>query len=164
MNSTTFEKPMRLSISVHSSKPRRPFSEEERRILRTVADCLIPAVDGYPSGSSVNGFDDLATKAAALLGAKFEQFTTTIASLASTGEDRMWATLQRMNSECPNDFYVLSMVVSAAYIYSEQMQAELNYPRPHQNPFGLFDVADELESGILDPVIERGKVFVEPPK
>ncbi|MEX4004434.1 hypothetical protein AB4Y38_36775 [Paraburkholderia sp. EG285A] len=161
MSSLDAGKPMRLSLSVHSQRPRRPFTQLELSALRAVADCLIPGIDGKISGGSVDDFDGLVTKVAALTGGKFEQLAEVLGPLSAVQASEMWGFLRAMNDQRPSDFYLLSMVVSAAYIYSDEIQSELNYPRPHQNPFGLFDVADELETGILDGVIARGKIYVD---
>ncbi len=38
----------------------------------------------------------------------------------------------------------------------DQVAAALGYPRPHRSPIDALQIADELETGILDPVVERG--------
>jgi len=162
MSTNSTERPVRLSVSTHTTRPPRPLSETELATLRAVADCLIPAVNGHRSGSAVETFEELVTRAAALLGAKFVQLVDIVSKLATVQADELWDVLKTLSQTHASDFYVLSMTVSAAYLYSREMQAELGYPRPHQNPFGLFDVADELETGILDPVMERGKTYVAP--
>jgi len=43
---------------------------------------------------------------------------------------------------------------------SDEIKNTLHYPAPHPNPASMFEIADELSSGILDPVIERGPIFV----
>ncbi len=152
----------RLSISTHTTTPPRALTDKELGNFKLVADCLIPAVNGLRAGSDVTDFNELITRAAALSGAKFDKLMQIVAETdAASGHDELWKYLKEMSVKRPSDFYVLSTTVSAAYLYSAEMQASLNYPKPHQNPASMFDVADELSTGILDPVMERGRTYVD---
>ncbi len=131
------------------------------RVLRLVADTLIPAADSNPSGSAIEDFEGLTAQALAILDARFDQLVAVMADLSSVSAADMWDRLRGFNSDRADDFYWLSMVVVAAYLYSPEVKAALSYPTPHPNPSGMFDVAEELESGILDPVIERGPIYVK---
>ncbi len=152
--------PLRLSVSSMKRRPRRAFTEGEAAVLRLAADTLIPAKGAYLSGSSVTGFIDLATRAATILDARFEMLEALLAELADIPAASMWDYLEELNRVRFDEFYTLSLIISAAYLNSPEIRSALNYPVPHQNPAGLFEIADELSSGILDPVIERGPVFV----
>lgn len=156
------EKPaaMRLSVSHMKRRPRRAFTEQEAGVLRLVADTLIPAKGSYRSGSSVTGFIGLATRATTILDAKFEMLEALLAELENVPPGSMWQYLEELNCTRFDAFYTLSLIIAAAYLNSPELKSELNYPAPHQNPAGMFEIADELSSGILDPVIERGPVFV----
>ncbi|MBY5825866.1 hypothetical protein [Rhizobium leguminosarum] len=149
----------RLSVSRPSAAPPRPFTEIELQTLRTVANTLIPPQDNFRSGSAVSNFDQLITKAAAILDKYFELLTNVLEELRVTPETEMWDRLKRLEAEDGETFYVLSTLIVGTYIYSDEIKSELNYPTPHRNPPGLFDAADELSSGILDPVIERGLIY-----
>ena len=153
-------RPTRLSVSRTKRAARRALTEDEMRILRLVADTLIPAAEGKLSGSAVKDFERLTGQALAILDARFDQLTAVMADLSPVSAADMWDRLREFNSVRADDFYWLSMVVVAAYLYSPEMKATLGYPTPHPNPYDLFEVAEELESGILDPVIERGEIYV----
>lgn len=160
--STTSRRNDRLSVSTHTTTPPRPISPEEMAVFKAVADCLIPAVDGNRGGSDLEDFSGLITRASALSGHKFHNLMKVAASLSSvSSNEQLWETLKQMSISQPQDFYVLSTTVVAAYLYSAEMQETLNYPRPHRNPASMFDVAEELSSGILDPVCERGRTYVD---
>lgn len=149
----------RLSVSRPSSAPPRAFTEVELQTLRTIADTLIPPQGEFRSGSAVSKFDQLITKAAAILDKHFHLVTGLLEELRLTPETEMWERLKKLEAEDGEGFYVLSTLIAGAYIYSDEMKSELNYPAPHRNPPDLFDAADELSSGILDPVIERGPIY-----
>ncbi len=150
----------RLSISKVRSRPRREFTVDEMRVLRLIADTLIPASGTCPTGSGVEDFDALATQAMTILDKHFEKVTNVLSELLNVPPSLMWERLREMNDTRADEFYWLSMVVVAAYLYSPEMLKSLNYPLPHPNPASMFQIAEELEGGILDPVIERGEIFV----
>jgi len=152
----------RLSVTRLSSRPPRPLTGAELGTLRVVADALIPATGGNPSGSSVADFESGVHTALAILDRQFDDITAVLGNLAHIDSEDMYAHLRRFADAEPNRFYTLSLVVSAAYVYSAEMTAALGYPRPHRNPPGLIDAADELETGILDPVMARGPIYVRP--
>jgi hypothetical protein len=41
-----------------------------------------------------------------------------------------------------------------------QIMALIGYPGQHRDPAGLEDAANELETGILKPVLERGYIYI----
>ncbi|MGM4985921.1 MULTISPECIES: hypothetical protein [Rhizobium] len=158
-NSGKLNSDKRLSVSRPASAPPRAFTQRELQTLRIIADTLIPQEGDFRSGSSVAEFNELVTKAAAILDKHFEMLTALLEVLGFTPATEMWARLRRLADEDGDGFYILSTLIVGAYIYSDEMKAELNYPVPHRNPPGLFDAADELSNGILDPVIERGPIY-----
>lgn len=159
MNTMKKSGEQRLSVSRPSSAPPRDFTEAELQTLRIVADTLIPSDVDFRSGSALSQFDQLVTRAAAILDRHFDMVTTVVGELSATPPSAMWERLKRLEAEDGEAFYYLSTLIVGAYIYSDEMKAELNYPAPHRNPPNLFDAADELSSGILDPVIERGPIY-----
>ena len=41
-----------------------------------------------------------------------------------------------------------------------QIMELIGYPGQHRDAAGLEDAANELDTGILDPVLERGYIYV----
>ncbi|MBB3527363.1 hypothetical protein [Rhizobium sp. BK456] len=149
----------RLSVSRPSAFPPRAFTADELQTLRVIADTLIPPHGDFLGGSGVSKFDELITKAAAILDKHFDLLVSLLEVLGTTPREEMWERLKRLEAEDGEGFYILSTLIAGAYIYSDEIKAELNYPAPHRNPPDLFDAADELSSGILDPVMDRGPIF-----
>jgi hypothetical protein len=160
LKATNSELPDRLSVSRPKKAPTRPFTTVELESLRRVADTLIPAGDGVISCGAVSDFENLATRAAGILDKSFSDLVATLADLSLVPQEELWTALESFSKEEPQKFYVLSTLVAGIYIYSDEIKEELNYPVPHRNPPDMFDVADELSSGILDPVIGGGYTYV----
>ncbi|WP_160003948.1 hypothetical protein [Rhizobium sp. 18055] len=152
--------PLRLSASLPKRKPRREFTESEIGALGAVADTLIPAKGSNLSGSAVANFRALVTRAATILDSQFEELEALLREVGEIHTENLWNWLKDLDRSRPRDFYLISLIVTAAYVYSEEMKEALKYPVPHQNPAGMFEIADELSSGILDPVMERGPIYV----
>ncbi len=157
------EKGSRLSVSEPRRTPPRALSDEEIRVLRLVGDTLIPATADNPAASDVAEFDQRAARAMAILWKQFDQLTALLSDLSTVSQEDMFAMLRDIEKFRNADFYFLSLVVVSAYLYSPQIKERLNYPDPHRDTPGLFDAADELSSGILDPVVERGPIYVPVP-
>jgi hypothetical protein len=159
-NSMNGTPPDRLSVSRMSKAPPRPISDEEMATIRRVADTLIPSGDGLLGGSEVKDFESLITRAAAILDKQFPNLIAALATLSTVPQDQLWGALEAMAAQDDPGFFTLSTVITGAYLYSDEMREQLNYPVPHRNPPDFFDAADELSSGILDPVMEGNFTYI----
>lgn len=156
----TGDLPDRLSVSPLKRQPPRPFVPEEMVTLRRIADTLIPPGDGLASGGSVVDFEVLAARAAAILDKTFDTLTRVLMRLADVPQDALWESLKLLSEEDEAGFNTVSTLLVGVYLYSDEVKAQLAYPLPHRNPPDLFDVANELSSGILDPVMSSGFTYV----
>lgn len=157
--STASNVPDRLSVSKPKKLPPRPFSAAEMATLRRVADTLIPPGDGVLSGAGIAEFDAQVTKAAAILDKKHDALLAGLQHLAGVPMSEMWDVLKGLSEAGDPGFDAISTVLVGAYLYSDEVKARLTYPVPHRNPPDFFDAADELSSGILDPVISGSFTF-----
>jgi len=153
--------PDRLSVSRISKAPPRAISVEEMATIRRVADTLIPSGDRLLSGSAVTNFEALVTRAAAILDKLFPELIAALALLSTIPQDQLWGVLESMSAKNDPGFQTLSMVITGAYLYSDEIREQLNYPLPHRNPPDFFDAADELSSGILDPVMASDFTYIK---
>lgn len=160
-NSVNSELPDRLSVSRMSKVPPRPITDEEMATMTRVADTLIPARDGMLSGSAVGNFEALITRATAILDKSFPDLVAALATLAPVPDDQLWDVLESMSAKNDPGFVTLTTVISGAYLYSDEIRKELNYPVPHRNPPDFFDAADELSSGILDQVMASDFTYIK---
>ncbi|RZF63641.1 hypothetical protein EWE75_15025 [Sphingomonas populi] len=153
--------PDRLSVSRMSKTPPRAITPEEMATICRVADTLIPAGEGLLSGSAVGSFEALITRAAAILDKQFPTLVAALATLSTVPQDQLWGVLETMAAKNDPGFMTLSTVITGAYLYSEEIREQLNYPLPHRNPPDFFDAADELSSGILDPVMASDFTYIK---
>ena len=150
----------RLSVSRPKKAPPRDLTAAEMATIRRVADTLIPAGDGLTSGGTVADFENLATRAAAILDKTFPLLVAALEMLSTVPQDDLWDTLKSLAADDDSGFNTISTLVVGVYLYSNEVKEQLNYPVPHRNPPDLFDAADELSSGILDQVISSGFTYV----
>ena len=154
------EPPDRLSVRDVRRASRRELLPIELAALGRVADALIPAVDGHLAGSAVAGFERRAHSAMAILDREFDAIIDTLEALRDVPSAALFEELRGLSFANPRTFYFLSLVVTGIYLYSDEIVAELGYPRPHRNPIDEMQIADELETGILEPVVQRGPRYV----
>lgn len=150
----------RLSVSRPKKAPPRDFTAAEMATLRRVADTLIPADNGLPSGGGVQKFEELATRAAAILDKTFPALIAVIEQLAPVPQADLWDTLKSLAANDDGGFNAISTLVVGVYLYSDEIKEGLGYPAPHRNPPDFFDAADELSSGILDQVMASDFTYV----
>jgi hypothetical protein len=152
----------RLSSPKIGKATARQLSAAEVESLRRVASALIPRDDGHLGGGDVEGIEDLMHEALAIM----DPDCTSIPQLAQQFDDipeaDLFGALRRMSGDDPDGFYVLSLFVSGVYLYSPEIERALGYPHPHRNPFAIDQVVDELGTGILEPVVQRGEIYVRP--
>lgn len=161
VNSVNSDLPDRLSVSRMRKAPPRPITDEEMATIIRVADTLIPPGAGVLSGSAISNFESLVTRAAAILDKSFPDLVAALATLAPVPDDKLWEVLEGMSAKNDPGFVTLTTVISGAYLYSDEMRAQLNYPVPHRNPPDFFDAADELSSGILDQVMASDFTYIK---
>ncbi len=129
------------------------LSEEQRELLRAVAVALIPGDATSPPAADVPELDGLLTDAATALGVGFGALRDAVGRLPDPID---WTTLARFAQEDRVAFDQVATVASGAYFMSTAVLASLGYPTGPRTaaPFDL--AAEELGSGILDPVMAAG--------
>jgi hypothetical protein len=153
----------RLSAPTVRKRARRVLNDNELTVLRRVASALIPAHDEAPAGGDIADFATQTAEALAILDASFGEIEQILADLHDVPEAEMFDRLRQLDLDAPELFYPLSLMVTAVYLYSAEVEQQLGYPHPHRNPPSPMDAADEIETGILDAVMERGSVYVPAP-
>ncbi|MFE7422163.1 hypothetical protein [Rhodococcus sp. NPDC057529] len=153
----------RLSAPTVRKTARRKLTDAEMQNLRRIAAALIPEAPGHIAADRIGTFEDLVDEALAVLDPHFDTIAVALESLQDVADEELFTSLKALDTTSPETFYPLSLLVVGVYLYSPEVEAKLQYPHPHRNPAGAMDAADEIESGILDPVIERGPIFVAPP-
>lgn len=146
----------RLSVPPTRKIPPRPLTEQELATYTAIADILCHGGADAPPPSGCAEFPE---KLALALATRHDVFDVVVRLLAQAPEDlATW--LRRLHAESPEEFVVLSTVAAGAYLLVPRIRAAIGYPGQRRDPAGLTEAADELEDGILDPVLERGHFYV----
>lgn len=162
-----------MSIPVPGPRARAAsaLSSGQRAALLAVADVLVPAAGDIPAASATPDYGlwlDRALEARSEIVADLAGILDSLSSdgLSSGGFDAggldaggLGAHLRRLDAERPDDFRLLAQVIAGAYFMIPAVLDRIGYPGQHREPAGLTDAADELETGILDPVVDRGPML-----
>lgn len=150
----------RLSVPQRHTTPPREVTESELATLLRIADCLIPADGPNPKASDAV---DYTTYLQLALGARADVFSAVISGvekLADVPDSEMWDILKRMSVDDKFTFDPLSSILAGAYFMTPQIKTLIGYPGQHRDPAPVGQASDELSTGILDPVLERGHIYV----
>jgi hypothetical protein len=150
----------RLSVPIRHTTPPRSLSDVEQNTILRIADTLIPAAGPNPKASDVDEFLPYLQLALAARRDVFDIVLAAVARLSDVADGDLGHELKAMWANDKDSFDPLSAVIAGAYFMTPQIKELIGYPGQHRDPAGLEDAADELETGILDPVIERGAIYV----
>jgi hypothetical protein len=150
----------RLSVPTRHTKPPRELTESELGTLLRIADCLIPADGPNPKASDAEEYTSYLQLA---LGARTDAFSAVISGvekLADVPDTELWEALKQMSVDDKFTFDPLSSILAGAYFMTPQIKQLIGYPGQHRDPAPLEEAANELATGILDPVLERGHIYI----
>ena len=121
--------------------------------LKHVAQVLLPGDDRAPSASGIADLGELMARAIDAVGVEGQ---VVMAALAQLEAEPTWDQLRAYAEGHPDDFEVLSTVVSGAYFMSPQALDAIGYPHGQERRAPRNDLAaDQLSSGVLDAIAER---------
>ena len=127
-------------------------NEQLTRVCAT-ATILLPGSPDSPAPGSLPEFENLVQRAANALSRESSALEEAIARLPA---ELSWDILSGYASEEPESFELLSLLVVGAYFMSPIVLAALGLPAGDRRPAPLEQAVDELSSGILDAVLDRG--------
>lgn len=133
------------------------FNEEERAVIRLLADTLIPEAEGMPSASSIGCADALLDGVLKLRADLAPPMRTAIRH-AKGKEPR--AALERLRSDDPESWQALTLAIAAAYYQSPTVRGLLGYTGPERRPVDPSAPPDHAD--LLAPVIARGAIWRQP--
>lgn len=143
-----------LSVPV-AARAARPLTEIEWVTIELIADALIPMTNAAPAASAETDFRERLVTA---LDARDDAFDAIVAVLAVFRDVPSTDTYERLRSldrDNSTTFQALSTVVAGAWLLTPGVRERIGYRGLTSNRAGLEEAADELASGVLDPVIER---------
>lgn len=151
-----------VSVPRHDRGPPRPLRDDELATLLRAADVLIPEAPGLPAGGGAPDYAAWLDRALAARSDAFETIVRAVERLQRVDAPEMLDALRRMSTEEPDRFHALSAVLAGAYLMGPKVRAHIGYPGQERRPAAFDEAAEELMSGILGPVIERGPISIEP--
>lgn len=150
---------LRLSVPQRIRRAPRQLSPEEWATLEAVADCLVPASGESPKASDAPGYRDWVGRALAARAEHFDVVVAALASLFALAASELRVRLEAMHGEQPEQFAVLSSVVAGAYLMVPVVREQIGYPGQGGAAPRMDEAAEQLEDGILDPVVARGPIY-----
>lgn len=130
------------------------LTSAERQLFAALADLLIPAGGGFPSASEAGvanqGLDQLLAVRPDLL--------NPLKSLLLRAKDRSPAEfLRELQTSDQGAFGVLTEAVPGAYFLDPDVRAKLKYTGQSARP--IDPRQDYLDDGLLQSVIDRGRIY-----
>ena len=152
------------SAAAYVPRPPRALTDRERRGFLAAADCLIP--DGVLGArpSQQDSFRRWLDRALAARQDAFALVTALAARLSDLSPENVQVELRLLAGRPGSGFDELSTIVAGAYLMVEQVREALGYPEQAARPPRFDEAAEEIMSGILDPVQERGAVYRTVPR
>jgi hypothetical protein len=126
------------------------------RKLYELTEVLIPGNATMPAIKQINGFDALLRTAIRACGYSTEDI---VAAVERIPDGVNWDAAKDFAEKEPALFEIASTLASAAYYMAPQVLSSLNFPIDRRHPGDVQDFLKEYETGVLDPVIERGPRF-----
>ncbi|GAA3974705.1 hypothetical protein GCM10023085_66510 [Actinomadura viridis] len=133
---------------------------EARERLGRVADALIHAGSGLPSGAEAGVHTALLD---AVAKARPDLIPTLLDALDALGPEPGLAEVERLAERDPRLHGVLTLVVAGGYLMSPDVAARLRYPFQEAKIVDPRDIAAVVDEGLLDQVAERPPLYRLPP-
>lgn len=143
-----------LSVPIRPIAPRR-LEEPERSTFALISDSLIPQTDSSPAASSEPDFWDKVDVALNARADAFEIVTALLGDFANVPPDDMLDELEALAADNQAAFQAISTVVAGAWLLTQGTRDRIGYHGQQSDRAGLEEAADEIISGILDPVLEQ---------
>lgn len=132
-----------------------------QQIARLVglADILMPATGKLPAPGTLASYNGLLETAFIASGLTQTEVQEALDALPS---ELTWNSVTGFGTSHPAAFESLALLTSGAYVMAPEVLETLGYPDDRRNPAGPMDAADEYDTGILEPVINRGPFYRDP--
>lgn len=129
--------------------------------LAKIAAILLPGDDRSPAANAVAELDMLLRQAVEAIGSEEEPLREALALLPAELD---WASVQEFAESLPDEFEIVATVAAGAYFMAPSVLASVGYPQGARKAARNEQVVDELETGVLDLVMERDSMVREVPR
>ncbi len=143
------------------------LNNKEVALLKSVAQVLLPGDDTSPAAGDVSELDEFLRRASLALGTEGEDLRGGLAileaELGPAGEPH-WAGLKSFAQRHPLPFELVGAVVAGAYFMAPEVLTSIGYPQgPRRAPRNDL-IVDEIETGVLEPMMAREPTFRQVPR
>lgn len=121
--------------------------------VRAVAGILLRDPTDSPSPDDLSDFTDLVQRAAGALSREHDALEQAIEQLPS---HICWDSVASYAADEPEGFELLALLIVGAYFMSPTVTVALGLPIGERRAAPPEQAVDELSSGIMDAVLERG--------
>jgi hypothetical protein len=127
---------------------------DQVELLARVSDVLLWSSRGALVPSRLDGFAEWTQRAAR---ARCRDLDHVAAALSAVDPADVEGSLRRLDAAAPDEFELISSIAVGAYTMHPDVMAAVGYPAPQRAPIPFDQSADELSSGILDPVLDSSR-------
>jgi hypothetical protein len=136
------------------------LNDEQRATLAAVADVLIPQTETMPAASEVQLHGRWIDKALAARPDLADTLRKFLDDAAGVDPANAVTTFVK---EAPAEFEDVLLLVTCSYYMNPKVRKRLRYPGQKANPPYPDEADYYLRDGLLDPVIDRGPIYVAAP-
>jgi hypothetical protein len=129
------------------------LSRQQVERVRAAAAILLAGPSDSPALDALPDFDGLLQQAAAALGSKGPALAAAIGALPP---EPSWASLAAFAAGEPESFELVALLAVGAYFMSPAVLDSLGRPAGARRRAHPEQVVDELSTGILEAVLDRG--------
>lgn len=133
----------------------RPLTSDEHDTLVRVANALIPGTGPAPAAADEPGFPQLLAIALDARADAFDAIVRILRQLSSVPSADLLSELEALADQAPSVFQALSTVLAGAWLLTPGVRDRIGYHGPRSDRAGIEDAVDELETGILAPVLDQ---------
>jgi hypothetical protein len=135
------------------------LSAQEVVLLGRISDVLLASSRGALVPSELPDFGAWTARAAR---ARCRDLNLVTTALSVVDADDVEGSLRRLDATPGDEFELIASIAVGAYTMHPDVMASVGYPLPQRAPIPFDQSADELSSGILDPIVENDRTLLRP--
>ncbi|MCW1384878.1 hypothetical protein OLX02_18850 [Novosphingobium sp. KCTC 2891] len=133
------------------------FKEDDRAVIRALADILIPDAEGMPSASAAGAADELLDRVVQL---RADLAPRVLAAVRfARGKDHR-AALEELRTHDSETWQGFCLAIAGGYYLFDDVRALLGYTGPERRPVDPEAAPDFTD--LLAPVLARGPIWRAP--
>jgi hypothetical protein len=136
------------------------ITDEDYRRLEQVTGLLLPGDGAAPAANDLPELRTLLERAVSAVGSEAAVVEKALALLPA---EPTWESLEHMDATQPDVFEALAAVTAGAYFMAPEALDAIGYPHGPRKAASKEQIVDELETGILEPVMDHAPMLRQVP-